>query len=217
MAEDNKNMVSATYCESATVQGSSKAIAKLDAAFVEVQRILSEMFPGYFTGEHHVGTPQRLARALYCDYFWGCREDAQQALGTAFDSTVDQMIFIAHIPFDSFCAHHWVPFIGEVHFAYLPHGCIIGLSKIPRMIDVLSHRPQVQEDLTEAIVDTFISAMPKDKTPSGAGVVVQAEHFCMSIRGPKKRGAVTTTQALRGNFLTNATIRQEFFDGIRRR
>lgn len=188
----------------------------LKKAFEEIVSQITRIAPENCQMEHLRDTPRRLANAYLKDYFWGLARDPRVELGSGFLSSIDEMIFITEIPFESICAHHFIPFIGKVHFAYLPHGKIIGLSKVPKMIDVLAHRPQVQEELTEQIADTFLEALNGDTKPLGVGVVVEAEHFCLALRGAKKRGVITKTHTLRGDFLNEKEVRQEFFDGISR-
>jgi GTP cyclohydrolase IA len=160
--------------------------------------------------EHTRGTPRRMV-AAYKEYFSGLNSDPEEVLRTGFEpGKYDAMIFVKNIGFTSFCAHHLIPFMGKVHFAYLPSQRIVGLSKIPRLIEVYSHRPQVQENLSDQIVDTFMKVV----TPHGCGVVIEAVHMCMSIRGVRKEDAVTRTTALRGAFI-RPEVKSEFLDGIR--
>ncbi len=122
------------------------------------------------------------------------------------------MITVGDIGFTSLCAHHMLPFIGKCYFAYIPNKYIVGLSKIPRMIDILAHRLQVQETLSEEIVDCF----QKTVKPRGCAIVIEASHMCMSIRGVKKEGAYMRTTALRGIFSKDESAKAEFLSGIGR-
>jgi GTP cyclohydrolase I len=117
------------------------------------------------------------------------------------------MVLIRDIPLYSVCEHHLVPFLGKAHVAYIPgkHGRICGLSKIARVVDVFAKRPQVQERLTSQIADTLLDQLD----PTGVLVVIEAEHLCMSMRGVRKPGTVTTTSAVRGIFERNAATRAE--------
>jgi GTP cyclohydrolase IA len=162
-------------------------------------------------GQEHIhGTPKRVV-AAFKEYFSGVHQDPEEVLRQGFEpGPYDAMIFVKNIGFTSFCAHHLIPFIGKVHFAYLPAQRIVGLSKIPRLIEVYSHRPQVQENLSTQIVDTFMKVV----TPHGCGVVIEAVHMCMSVRGVRKEDAVTRTTALRGAFI-RPEVKSEFLDGIR--
>lgn len=162
------------------------------------------------TDEHLVDTPRRMANALLDDYFWGLWADENEVFQKGvFQSNLSEMVMMRHIDFISFCAHHFVPFVGHAYVAYIPEGKLIGLSKIPRVIDVLSHRPQVQERLTEQIAD----CLELNLKPKGVGVLVEAEHFCIAVRGVKKAGTLTRTTALRGCF-REAQVKAEFMAGI---
>lgn len=158
-------------------------------------------------------TPQRVVKA-FGEYFAGCHEDPKEVLTKGFDSHgYDEMVFNCNIPFVSFCAHHLVPFMGRVHFAYIPDKKLVGLSKIPRLVECFAKRPQLQERLTQEIVDTFQTTIQ----PHGCGVVVEAVHLCMAIRGVKKEGAFTKTQAIRGCFKAAPEVKYEFLDGVNNR
>lgn len=158
---------------------------------------------------HTDKTPARVAKA-YMELFEGCFQKPEDVLQTSFaDKVYDEMVFINEINFVSVCAHHWFPFFGRVHFAYIPDRSIVGLSKVPRMVNILAKRPQVQEKLVVEIVDTFMEHVK----PKGCAAVIEAYHLCMSIRGAKSNG-YTKTHALRGVFMDNSTVRQEFMDGI---
>lgn len=126
-----------------------------------------------------------------------------------FESDNDQMVLVRDIEFYSMCEHHLLPIIGRAHVAYIPDGKVVGLSKIPRMVDVFARRLQIQEQLTEQIADAINDVIQ----PKGVGVVVQARHMCVEMRGVQKTHSATTTSALRGMFLRSDT-RKEFFDII---
>lgn len=160
---------------------------------------------------HTDGTPERFVKA-YQEFFAGCWEDPKEVLDKKFEEKkYNEMVYVNDIKFVSFCAHHLVPFMGRVHFAYIPNKYVVGLSKIPRLVEVFARRPQVQEKLTQEIVDTFDEVIK----PQGCGIVVEATHMCMAIRGVKKDDAYMRTTALRGSFLQKEIVRQEFLDGIR--
>jgi len=160
----------------------------------------------HMTDDHIKHTPRRYVQA-FIEFFSGCYQDPKEIIGTSFEEhTYDEMIIVRNIDFVSFCAHHLVPFIGTVAFGYLPDHRVVGLSKIPRMVEVLSHRPQIQERLTSSIVDTFQEVVQ----PRGCGAVVSANHMCMAIRGVKQANTITDTIALRGEFLKNSSMKQEF-------
>ena len=151
-------------------------------------------------------TPSRVAR-MYREIVGG-RGRRPHAVVTVVDGAdFDEMIMVRDIPLSSICEHHLIPFNGRAHVAYVPNkaGQITGLSKIARVVDVLSKRPQVQERLTTEIADTIEHAL----SPRGVFVAIEAEHLCMTMRGIKKPGAVTVTSAVRGLFRTDARTRQE--------
>jgi GTP cyclohydrolase IA len=176
----------------------------LNEAFIKV--FSSKPFTPY--AEHLKDTPNRVV-ALFKEYFSGMDKDPSEVLRKGFsEKFYDEMILLKDIPFTSTCAHHIVPFLGKVHFAYMPHQRIVGLSKIPRMIEVLSHRPQVQENLTREIVDCFQNTVE----PKGCGAVLEARHMCMEVRGVCKEGIITRTVALAGCFL-KPDIKEEFLRG----
>jgi len=155
-------------------------------------------------------TPQRTVQALF-ELFEGCDIDPVIILDKQFNNEkYDEMVYVNEIAFVSMCAHHTLPFLGKVYFAYTPHETIVGLSKIPRFIEALAHRPQIQEQLTAQIADTFMECVK----PYGCGVVIEAWHTCMMIRGPRK-DAYTKTTAMRGSFKQDPT-RSEFLNGIRK-
>jgi len=151
-------------------------------------------------------TPQRVAK-MYEEVFSGMGKDPAQFFEVTFDEHHEEMIIVRDIPFYSMCEHHLVPFFGMAHVAYIPRadGRICGLSKLARLVDMFSKRPQVQERLTSQIADTLIDQLQ----PQGVIVVMEAEHMCMSMRGVKKPGSKTTTSAVRGSFKRNATTRAE--------
>jgi len=153
-----------------------------------------------------VRTPVRVA-AMYEEIFSGLHEDPAQHLTVTFEADHDEMVMVRDIPLFSLCEHHLVPFAGRAHVAYIPgeDGRITGLSKIARLVDGFSHRPQVQERLTTQVADALMQQLQ----PRGVLVMVEAEHLCMSMRGVKKPGALTVTSAVRGLFKTNPATRSE--------
>ena len=156
-------------------------------------------------------TPARVAR-MYREVFAGIGRDASQLVTVVEGADHDEMIMVRDIPLFSVCEHHLIPFSGKAHVAYIPNKAqqITGLSKIARVVDLLSKRPQVQERLTTQIAEALDSALE----PRGVFVVIEAEHFCMTMRGIKKPGAVTVTSAVRGLFRSDARTRQEAMDHI---
>ncbi|HEX5255764.1 MAG TPA: GTP cyclohydrolase I FolE [Mycobacterium sp.] len=159
-------------------------------------------------------TPARVARA-YREMFAGLYTDPDSVLNTMFDEDHDELVLVKEIPLYSTCEHHLVAFHGVAHVGYIPgnDGRVTGLSKIARLVDLYSKRPQVQERLTSQIADALV----KKLNPRGVMVVVEAEHLCMAMRGVRKPGAVTTTSAVRGLFKTNAASRAEALDLILRK
>jgi GTP cyclohydrolase I len=151
-------------------------------------------------------TPARVAR-MYAEVFSGLHEDPTEHLTVTFEAEHDEMVMVRDIPLQSMCEHHLVPFIGRAHVAYIPadDGRITGLSKIARLVEGFSRKPQVQEKLTVQIAD----AIERTLEPRGVMVVIEAEHLCMSMRGVKKAGSTTVTSAVRGLFRTNVATREE--------
>ena len=156
-------------------------------------------------------TPQRVAD-MYEEIFAGIKEDAKSELEVILDHKHDEIVLLKGIPLYSVCEHHLLPFIGRAHVAYIPKGGrVTGLSKIARVVDVLSKRLQVQERLTTEIADVVMSKLK----PRGVMVVLEAEHLCMSMRGVKKPGTLTITSAVRGIFKENQKTRAETLSLIR--
>ena len=151
-------------------------------------------------------TPDRVAR-MYAEIASGLHSDPSQHLTVTFESSHDEMVMVRDIALYSICEHHLIPFIGKAHVAYIPgkDGRITGLSKIARLVDGYSRRPQVQEMLTVQIAD----AMEATLEPRGVMVVIEAEHLCMSMRGIQKSGTTTVTSAVRGLFRQNIATREE--------
>lgn len=147
-------------------------------------------------------TPKRVAKA-YAEFFAGLHQRPDEHLSTTFDIEHDEMVLVKDIAFYSTCEHHLVPFYGRAHIGYIPGkgGKVTGLSKLARLVEVFARRPQVQERLTTQIVDALVEHL----NPSGAIVVVECEHMCMSMRGVQKPGAKTVTSAVRGQLRETAT------------
>ena len=150
-------------------------------------------------------TPRRVAE-MYEEVFWGMSKDPAQELEVVLDQKHNEIVLLKDIPLYSMCEHHLLPFIGKAHVAYIPKkGRVTGLSKLARVVEILSRRPQVQERLTTQIADIIMSKLK----PQGCMVVIEAEHLCMSMRGIKKPGTVTITSAVRGIFQENEKTRAE--------
>jgi len=156
-------------------------------------------------------TPRRVAD-MYEEIFLGVGKDPRKELEVILDQKHDEIILLKNIPLYSVCEHHLLPFIGKAHIAYIPkNGRVTGLSKLARVVDILSKRPQVQERLTAQIADIIMSKLK----PQGVMVVVEAEHLCISMRGVQKPGARTVTSAVRGIFKSNEKTRAETLSLIR--
>ena len=155
-------------------------------------------------------TPQRVRKA-HEFIFGGYKEDPNDILKSAlFTSSNDEMVLLKDIEFYSTCEHHLLPIIGRVHVAYIPDGQVVGLSKIPRVVNVFARRMQIQEQLTEQIADAIMDTIQ----PKGVAVVIQARHMCMEMRGVEKINSTTTSSALRGLFKKDQKTRSEFFSLI---
>ena len=157
-----------------------------------------------------LGTPERHAR-MCAEIFAGLEADTRAIVEVLSSDRHDEIVLVRDIPFYSVCEHHLLPFHGKAHVAYLPQaGRITGLSKIARLVDILSRRPQLQERLTAEIADVLMERLK----PRGVMAVLEAEHLCMTMRGVRKPGAITTTSVVRGLFRENAATRSEAMDLI---
>ena len=155
--------------------------------------------------EGMVGTPRRIAE-MYGELFMGLDRDPKEELTVGFEEGHREMVILRDIPFYSMCEHHLLPFYGVVHVGYIPNGPVVGASKLARVVEILSRRPQIQERLTTQIAETILEAIK----PEGVAVVIQAEHMCMTIRGVEKPGSNVVTSAMRGLFRSRAATRAEF-------
>lgn len=149
-------------------------------------------------------TPARVAR-MYAEVFSGLHLDPSRHLKKVFQEQYDEMVLVRDIAFNSTCEHHLLPFLGVAHVGYIPRGKVVGLSKLARVVEEVSRRPQVQERMTHQIADM----MSTELDPKGVIVVIEAEHTCMSIRGIRKPGSLTVTSAVRGLFKDNEPSRAE--------
>jgi GTP cyclohydrolase I len=151
-------------------------------------------------------TPERAARAL--QYLTrGYQQTLDEVVNNAiFESDNDEMILVKDIELYSLCEHHLLPFIGKCHVAYIPTGKVIGLSKIARIVDMYARRLQIQENLTKQIADTLMDAI----NPAGVGVIIEAQHLCMKMRGVEKQNSVMTTSMMLGSFRDHSRTRAEF-------
>jgi GTP cyclohydrolase I len=158
-----------------------------------------------------IETPRRVAKA-YEFLTDGYNMDIKKVLNDAvFEEKYDEMVIVKNIDFYSLCEHHMLPFYGKVHIAYLPDGKIVGLSKIPRIVDVFARRLQVQERMTQQIADTIMEYL----NPKGVGVVSEAYHMCMMMRGVEKQNSSATASAMHGIFREDTRTRSEFLNLIR--
>ena len=165
------------------------------------------------TREGLIRTPERMRRA-YEYLAKGYREDAEAMLKEAlFTVSYDEMVIVKDVEMFSLCEHHLLPFFGKVHVAYIPNGKVIGLSKIPRLIDIFARRLQIQERLTTQIAETIQRAIQ----PQGVGVVIEARHLCMMMRGVEKQHSAAVTSSMLGSFRHEEETRTEFLSLIRNR
>jgi GTP cyclohydrolase I len=149
-------------------------------------------------------TPARVAR-MYAELFSGLKVDPREHTQKFFTQQYDEVVLVRDISFNSMCEHHLLPFIGHAHVAYIPKGKVIGLSKIARVVEVISKRPQVQERMTEEIANLLVAELDA----KGVAVVIEASHSCMTIRGIRKPGSSMVTSAMKGLFRSNMSSRAE--------
>lgn len=154
-------------------------------------------------------TPGRVAR-MYAELFSGLRCDPKLHLQKFFTEQYDEVVLVRDISFCSMCEHHLLPFMGKAHIGYLPNGKVIGLSKLARVVDDISHRPQVQERMTEEIAQL----LEQELDVRGVAVVIEATHTCMTIRGVRKPGSLCVTSAMKGIFRSNLSSRSEIMQLI---
>lgn len=158
-----------------------------------------------------VRTPERMQKSLQF-LTQGYRKDPDEVLqGALFDVTYDEMVIVKDVEMFSLCEHHLLPFFGKVHVAYIPNGKVIGLSKIPRLVDVFARRLQIQERLTVQIAETIQRAIQ----PQGVGVVIEARHLCVMMRGVEKQHSSAVTSHMLGSFRNSHNTREEFLSLIR--
>ena len=165
------------------------------AGVAEAVRRILEAIGEDPTREGLVETPRRIAE-MYEELFAGLHQDPREVLSTSFQESHREMVILKNIPFYSLCEHHFLPFHGRAHVGYVPEGRIVGASKIARAVDILAHRPQLQERLTGQIADAIMEGL----SPDGVAVVIEAEHLCMTMRGVQKPGTTLVTSAIRGGF-----------------
>jgi GTP cyclohydrolase I len=178
--------------------------------FEEAVKTILELIGEDPNREGLIKTPHRVYKAFeyLCE---GYKMDPKKVLNDAlFESSNDEMVLVRDIEFYSMCEHHILPIIGRVHVAYIPDGKVVGLSKIPRMVNIYARRLQIQEQMTEQIADAILETIQ----PKGVGVVVEARHMCMEMRGVEKINSTTVSSALRGLFKSDARTREEFMSMI---
>ena len=185
------------------VKSSVMPMDPLEKHFYEVIKLIGENPER----EGLLETPKRISK-MYREIFSGLNEDPAEVLGKTFPAEgTNDIVIVQDIPFYSVCEHHFVPFFGKVHIGYIPQERIVGLSKFARLVEILSRRPQVQERITNQIVDTLEEVIH----PVGSIVIIEAEHMCMTMRGIKKPGSKTRTIARRGVFTSDAGVQEERF------
>jgi GTP cyclohydrolase I len=193
--------------------GSVETSTLTSASFEDLARELIVRLGEDPTREGLTRTPERMRRA-YEYLVKGYREDAEAMLKEAlFTVTYDEMVIVKDVEMFSLCEHHMLPFFGKVHVAYIPNGKVIGLSKIPRLIDIFARRLQIQERLTTQIAETIQHAIQ----PQGVGVVIEARHLCMMMRGVEKQHSAAVTSSMLGSFRHEEETRTEFLSLIRNR
>ena len=179
-----------------------KVIAEMTDRFRDIVTLLGEDV----TREGLVRTPERAAKAFHF-LTRGYRQDVDELInGAVFTSDTDEMVIVRNIEMYSMCEHHMLPFIGKCHVAYLPNGRVLGLSKIARIVDLYARRLQIQEVLTKQIAECVQNAIQG----KGVGVVIEAQHMCMMMRGVEKQNSIMTTSCMLGNFRSHPQTRNEF-------
>jgi len=202
LPDDGPPAAAAAGCD---VGGDGRALPGID--YARIQRAVREILIAVGENPDREGlleTPARVAR-MYAEMFSGLAQDPRQHTQKFFTERYDEVVLVRDISFCSMCEHHLLPFIGMAHVAYIPEGKVIGLSKIARVIEVISRRPQVQERMTEQIANLLVDELGA----KGVAVVIEASHSCMTIRGVKKPGSSMVTSAMKGVFRSNLTSRTE--------
>ncbi len=197
------------------IEAAAELLDDVGVAKPEIEAAIKKLLEAFGEDVNREGlerTPDRVAR-MYDELLAGYRVDPFQLINEAvFSVDYDDMVVVRDIEFYSLCEHHLLPFLGKAHVAYLPKGKVIGLSKIPRVVDLFARRLQVQERMTRQIADFLEAAIH----PEGVAVVVEGVHLCSKIRGVKKADTRMVTSAMKGCFRENEVTRQEFLDHIAR-
>ncbi len=206
-ADDTASQLTDRDANSIPLEGEDEIIRRMAVHMAAIMRELNLDLDDPNFNE----TPERVAK-MYMEMFHGLREGSEPKVTTfPNDGDYHHMVIEKEIPFYSMCAHHFVPFYGHAHIAYIPESRIVGLSKLPRILEFYAKRPQLQERLTEQVAEFLWSTLK----PQGVMVVIEARHLCVEMRGVKKPGAMTTTSALRGCF-ADRKVREEFLALLRR-
>jgi GTP cyclohydrolase IA len=190
--------------------GSPRPAAQVDQA--RIQRAVREILAAVGEDPDREGlkeTPARVAR-MYTELFAGLHDDPRQHLKKFFTEKYDELVLVRDISFNSTCEHHLLPFMGKAHVGYIPHGRVLGLSKLARVVEVVARRPQVQERMTETIANLLMEELQA----KGVAVVIEATHTCMTIRGIRKPGSLCVTSAMKGIFRSNLSSRSEVMNLI---
>lgn len=202
--------------DSALLPREARRIRRAEAAetvdLLRIERAVREIIIAIGENPDREGlrkTPSRIARA-YAELTAGLRLDPQTYLQTVFHEKYNQIVLLRNIPFHSICEHHFLPFVGHAHVAYLPRHRVVGLSKLARVVEALALRPQVQERLTDQIADAIMEGLH----PLGAICVIEASHTCMTIRGVQKPGSAMVTSSIRGTFVRSQATRYEVLNLI---
>jgi GTP cyclohydrolase I len=191
--------------------GHHPAVTLADASVQEIYKELLTRIGEDPTRDGLLSTPKRMEKSM-AFLTQGYEQSVQEVLhGALFDVDYDEMVMVKDIEFYSMCEHHLLPFFGRVHVAYVPNGKVVGLSKLPRIVDVFSRRLQVQERLTQQIAEAIEDAIH----PQGVGVVIEAQHLCMMMRGVQKQESKTVTSSMLGVFKTQTQTRTEFLSLVR--
>jgi GTP cyclohydrolase I len=207
-----KNQVN---CEDSPVYNAAELFCDSEIDFDTIEKSVREILVAIGEDPDREGlerTPRRVAKA-YAELLEGYRTDPIKLVnGATFKADYDEMVIVRDIEFNSLCEHHMLPFLGRAHVAYLPKGEVIGLSKIPRIVDMFARRLQIQEKMTRQIAD-FLNTLLE---PRGVAVIMEAVHMCSMIRGVEKHDARMTTSCMLGAFRNNEATRMEFLDNISR-
>ncbi|HUE72773.1 MAG TPA: GTP cyclohydrolase I FolE [Pirellulaceae bacterium] len=194
------------------IASGSTPLAANQVDFPRIERAVREILIAVGENPDREGlreTPARVAR-MYAELFAGLAVDPRAHLKKVFTETYDEVVLVRDISFCSMCEHHLLPFIGMAHVAYIPSGNVVGLSKLARVVEVVSRRPQVQERMTQDIAQMI----EEELDPKGVGVVIEASHSCMTIRGIRKPGSSMVTSAMKGLFRNNVSTRAELMNLI---